>query len=72
MEVTYSSDYFDELYDLAVRLIKAGKAYVCHQTKPETAASRKMLQAFQLHCSKNSLPRYETPLPVRRCRLTSG
>ncbi len=25
----YSSDYFDQLYDYAVQLIKAGKAYVC-------------------------------------------
>ena len=25
----YASDYFDQLYDWAVQLIKAGKAYVC-------------------------------------------
>jgi glutamyl-tRNA synthetase len=25
--VTHTSDYFDELYDLAVKLIKSGKAY---------------------------------------------
>ena len=25
----FSSDYFDQLYDWAVKLIKAGKAYVC-------------------------------------------
>src|SRR5579859_6337801 len=25
----YASDYFDQLYQWAVRLIKAGKAYVC-------------------------------------------
>ena len=29
--VTFSSDYFEELYALAVELIKRGKAYVCHQ-----------------------------------------
>lgn len=28
-KITYSSDYFDELYALAVELIKRGKAYVC-------------------------------------------
>ncbi|KAI2810300.1 hypothetical protein RDWZM_002683 [Blomia tropicalis] len=33
-KITYSSDYFDELYQLAVKLIKNGLAYVCHQ-KPE-------------------------------------
>jgi len=32
-KVTYSSDYFDELYDLAVELIKRDKAYVCHCTR---------------------------------------
>lgn len=32
-KVTYSSDYFDQLYELAVVLIKKGKAYVCHCTR---------------------------------------
>jgi glutaminyl-tRNA synthetase len=62
-KITYSSDYFDQLHEYAVELIKQGKAYVCHQSKPETAASRQVLQGFQLHCSKNNLPRYDTPLP---------
>lgn len=31
-KVTYSSDYFQELYDLAVELIKRGYAYVDHQS----------------------------------------
>lgn len=31
IKVTYSSDYFDQLYDYAIKLIKKGKAYVCHQ-----------------------------------------
>ena len=34
-KITYSSDYFDQLYDLAVRLIKSGHAFVCHQTGDE-------------------------------------
>lgn len=29
-KITYSSDYFDELYNLAEELIKRDKAYVCH------------------------------------------
>ena len=33
-KVTHSSDYFQELYDLAVELIRRGQAYICHQ-KPE-------------------------------------
>lgn len=43
-KITYSSDYFEELYDLAVELIKRDKAYVCHCT-------RKLWFTF-LHCLK--------------------
>lgn len=31
----YASDYFDQLYDYAVQLIKLGKAYVCDLSAPE-------------------------------------
>src|SRR5215472_7650702 len=31
----YASDYFDQLYEWAVQLIKAGKAYVCDLTADE-------------------------------------
>eukprot|EP00884_Botryococcus_braunii_P000839 jgi/Botrbrau1/10756/Bobra.180_2s0021.1 len=34
-KITYSSDYFEELYQLAVKLIKSGHAYVDHQTADE-------------------------------------
>ena len=34
-KTTASSDYFQELYDLGVELIKRGKAYVCFQTIEE-------------------------------------
>lgn len=33
-KITYSSDYFDELYNFAVQLIKKDLAYICHQ-RPE-------------------------------------
>lgn len=39
-KITHASHYFQELYELAVKLIKIGKAYVCHQTGDEIAASR--------------------------------
>jgi hypothetical protein len=48
---TYSSDYFQELYDMAVELIKRGKAYVCHQTQPEIKASREKLQDMFKVCN---------------------
>lgn len=31
-KITYSSDYFDNLYELAVDSIRRDKAYVCHCT----------------------------------------
>lgn len=34
-KITYSSDYFDQLYEWAIQLINAGLAYVCHQTADE-------------------------------------
>ncbi|CAN7948497.1 unnamed protein product, partial [Ixodes pacificus] len=34
-KVTHASDYFDDLYALAVRLIQRGLAYVCHQRQEE-------------------------------------
>ncbi|KAJ0725690.1 putative glutamine--tRNA ligase [Helianthus annuus] len=34
-KITYTSDYFQELYDLAVELIRRGHAYVDHQTGDE-------------------------------------
>jgi glutaminyl-tRNA synthetase len=43
--VTFTSDYFDVLYDLAVKLIKRGKAYVCHQSKEEIEACREIARA---------------------------
>lgn len=33
--ITHSSDYFQQLYDWAVELIKKDLAYVCHQSSEE-------------------------------------
>ena len=38
--VFHASDYFGELYDFAVRLIKEGKAYVDEQTSEQIAAQK--------------------------------
>lgn len=38
--VTYTSDNFQRLYELAERLIELGKAYVCHCDKAETNKQR--------------------------------
>jgi glutaminyl-tRNA synthetase len=39
-KITYSSDYFDQLYALAVELIRRGKAYVDHSTPEEIKQGR--------------------------------
>ncbi|KAH7887584.1 glutaminyl-tRNA synthetase [Phlebopus sp. FC_14] len=39
-KITYSSDYFDRLYDLAIELIKRDKAYVCHCSQDQIKADR--------------------------------
>ena len=36
----YASDYFEQLYDAAVELVKAGKAYVCDLTAEQTREYR--------------------------------
>ncbi|MCL4162121.1 UNVERIFIED_CONTAM: hypothetical protein GTU68_026306, partial [Idotea baltica] len=39
-EIKFTSDYFDQLYDWAVYLIKEGKAYVCDLNQEETREYR--------------------------------
>lgn len=39
-ELHYASDYFEQLYDWAVQLIKSGKAYVCDLTSEQTREYR--------------------------------
>jgi glutaminyl-tRNA synthetase len=36
----YASDYFDQLHDFAIELIKMGKAYVCHLSSDEIRTFR--------------------------------
>ncbi|EQC32649.1 glutaminyl-tRNA synthetase [Saprolegnia diclina VS20] len=43
-KTTYSSEYFDQLYEFAIKLIKKGRAYVCHQSKAEIEACRSVLR----------------------------
>ncbi len=40
VKVTYASDYFDLLYEWAVRLVKKGRAYVDDQSAEQVSASR--------------------------------
>ena len=45
VKVTYASDYFDELYEWAKKLVLKGKAYVDDQTPEEVSANRGTLTA---------------------------
>lgn len=45
VRVTYTSDYFQVLYELAVELIKKDKAYVCHQSKADIEVSREIARS---------------------------
>ncbi|KAL0949344.1 hypothetical protein HGRIS_009414 [Hohenbuehelia grisea] len=54
--ITYSSDYFDQLYELAVELIKRDKAYVCHCTQEEIKADRGEKKGQPRPCVHRSRP----------------
>ena len=56
-ELHYASDYFDQLYDWAVQLIKEGKAYVCDLTGDQVRETRGTLS----EPGKNSPYRDRTP-----------
>ena len=59
--VTYSSDYFSDLHDLALQLIRDNGAFVCHQAAAEIKASRDLLRTFH----GRGLPAVERgPLPM--------
>jgi len=45
-KVTYTSDYFDELFVLACELIRRGKAYVCLMKPDDVKAQREALRIY--------------------------
>lgn len=55
--IFYASDYFDQMYDIAVKLIQKGKAYVCDLTPEEIREYRGTLT----EPGKNSPYRNRTP-----------
>ncbi|KAG6337225.1 hypothetical protein ID866_1855 [Astraeus odoratus] len=54
--ITYSSDYFDKLYDLAEELIKRDKAYVCHCSQEQIKADRGEKVSSPKACVHRSRP----------------
>lgn len=60
-KITYASEYFEDLYQLARELIKKGKAFVCHQTKQEMNEYRdkKMDSPFRTRSVEENLKLFE-------------
>ena len=55
-KTTYSSAYFQQLYDLAVELVRRGKAYVCHMPQAEVKASREVVKAWHQGGATGEVP----------------
>ncbi|KAF8897714.1 glutamine-tRNA ligase [Infundibulicybe gibba] len=55
-KITYSSDYFMELHNLAVELIKRDKAYVCHCSQEEIKTDRGEKRGQPRPCVHRSRP----------------
>lgn len=70
-KITYTSDYFQELYDLAVELIRRGHAYVDHQTADEIKEYRekKMNSPWRDRPVEESLKLFEE---MRRGMIEEG
>ena len=49
-KITYSSDHFQRLYDLAVDLIKRDKAYMCHCTGKRVSPCCSRLVGTRTNC----------------------
>ena len=63
-DVTYSSDNFHKLYELAEKLIELGKAYVCHCSKLK---KMKILTRFRsVHTHRYSLLADEAEIKLQR------
>eukprot|EP00956_Cyclotella_meneghiniana_P045218 scaffold359464_cov93-Cyclotella_meneghiniana.AAC.1 len=60
---TYSSDNFQTLYELAVKLIRSGLAYVCDMTKAEMEAQRDLAKRRSAARAVGKDPDIEAPIP---------
>ncbi|ONH67258.1 Glutamine--tRNA ligase [Cyberlindnera fabianii] len=72
-KITYSSDYFDELYALAEKLINCGKGYVCKCTSEEIRRGRGIKEdgtpGGERHaCKHRDLPAEENLAEFRKMR----
>lgn len=61
-KITYSSDYFDQLYEWAVVLIKKDLAYVCHQGIEEMRGFEVSMSPWRNRPVEESLQLFEVTL----------
>lgn len=61
-KITYSSDYFDQLYEWAVILIKKDLAYVCHQAVDEIRGFEVSMSPWRNRPVEESLQLFEVIL----------
>jgi glutaminyl-tRNA synthetase len=71
VRITYSSDYFDQLFELARKLIRRDKAYVCHQTGDEIKRGRENMEEspYRNRARDESLKLFED---MRRGKFAEG
>lgn len=59
-KITYSSDYFDQLYELGEKLVEVGKAYVCHCTSEQVKQNRGLKEDGTLGGERKACAERET------------
>lgn len=68
-QITHASDYFQELYDYAVDLIKVGLAYICHQQYEEIKGHNPPASPWRDRPISESLQLFED---MRKGKLDEG
>jgi len=58
-KITYSSDYFDQLFAFAIDLIKKGHAFVCHQKAQELKGFEVQLSPWRDRSIEENLEQFE-------------
>ena len=60
-KITYSSDHFQKLYDLAEELIRRDKGYVCHCTGMGITVNSRLIVAEEVHKGRGGKDGKENP-----------
>ena len=68
-KITHSSDYFQELYELAVEMIRRGHAYVCHQKVNEIKGHNPPPSPWRERPIKQSLMLFED---MKKGKISEG